>query len=172
MNDLPPLQLGLSARIRSRSMGMKLIVVCGLALLMMIPAIFVRELVQDRTNRAADVIRDISQQVGGQQTFLGPTLAIPYSIAAKNPSDSGRARNISCIPRASQRRAQDNNRRTSSVPFQGSSVPGRCKPRRELQLNRSTGRVAARRRSRLEPGRDDCWSQRYARGIVECNADD
>jgi inner membrane protein len=87
MNDLSPLQLGLPARIRSRSMGMKLIVVCGLALLMMIPALFVRELVQDRTNRAADVIRDISQQVGGQQTFLGPTLAVPYSIAAKNPSD-------------------------------------------------------------------------------------
>ena len=89
MNDLPPLQSGLPARIRSRSMGMKLIVVCGLALLMMIPALFVRELVQDRTNRAADVIRDISQQVGGQQTFLGPTLAIPYSIAPKNPSDQG-----------------------------------------------------------------------------------
>jgi len=87
MNDLSPLQSGLPARIRSRSMGMKLIVVCGLALLMMIPALFVRELVQDRTNRAGAVIRDISQQVGGQQTFLGPTLAVPYSIAAKNPSD-------------------------------------------------------------------------------------
>jgi hypothetical protein len=34
----------------------------------------------DRTNRAADVVRDISKQVGGQQTFLGPTVAIPYSI--------------------------------------------------------------------------------------------
>lgn len=87
MNDLPSFQSDLPASIRSRSMGMKLIVVCGLALLMMIPALFVRELVQDRTNRATDVIRDISQQVGGQQTFLGPTLAIPYSIAAKNPSD-------------------------------------------------------------------------------------
>jgi inner membrane protein len=87
MNDLSPFQSGLPARIRSRSMGMKLIVVCGLALLMMIPALFVRELVQDRTNRAGDVIRDISQQVGGQQTFLGPTLAIPYSIAPQNPGD-------------------------------------------------------------------------------------
>ncbi len=87
MNDLSPLQSGLPTRIRSRSMGMKLIVVCGLALLMMIPSLFVRELVQDRTNRAGDVIRDISQQVGGQQTFLGPTLAIPYSIAPKTPSD-------------------------------------------------------------------------------------
>ena len=90
MNDLSPLQPGLPARIRSRSMGMKLIVVCGLALLMLIPALFVRELVQERTNRAADVIRDISQQVGGQQTFMGPTLAIPYSIAPQNPSHSAK----------------------------------------------------------------------------------
>ena len=53
MNDLSPLQSGLPARIRSRSMGMKLIVVCGLALLMMIPALFVRELVrgQDQPRR-------------------------------------------------------------------------------------------------------------------------
>ena len=71
MNELPTLQLGLPARIRSRSMGMKLIVVCGLALLMMIPVLFVRELVEDRSNRAADVIRDISQQVGGQQSLPG-----------------------------------------------------------------------------------------------------
>ena len=124
MNDLSPFQSGLPGRIRSRSMGMKLIVVCGLALLMMIPAIFVGELVQDRTNRAADVIRDISQQVGGQQTFLGPTLAIPYSIAAKNPGDSSRARNISCIPRTSQRHAQDSNRGAPPFPFQSSSFPG------------------------------------------------
>jgi inner membrane protein involved in colicin E2 resistance len=25
-------------------------------------------------------VRDISKQVGGQQTFLGPTVAIPYNI--------------------------------------------------------------------------------------------
>ncbi len=87
MNDLSPLQSGLQAGIRSRSMGTKLIVVCGLALIMMIPALFVRELVQERTNRAADVVRDISQQLGGQQTFLGPTLAIPYSIAPQSPGD-------------------------------------------------------------------------------------
>ena len=128
MNELPTLQSGLPARIRSRSMGMKLIVVCGLALLMMIPALFVRELVQDRTNRAADVIRDISQQVGGQQTFLGPTLAIPYSIAPKNPSDPAEHGIVSCVPCTSQRRAQDNNWRAPPVAFQGSSFPGRRQP--------------------------------------------
>jgi inner membrane protein len=61
-------------------MGLKLIVVCGLALFLTIPALFVSSLVDDRTQRAADVVQEISAHVGGQQTFLGPTLAIPYTI--------------------------------------------------------------------------------------------
>ena len=65
-------------------MGLKLIVVGGLALIMTIPALYVSALVQERTNRAKDVTREISDHVGGQQTFLGPTLAIPYTIAGKH----------------------------------------------------------------------------------------
>jgi inner membrane protein len=68
-------------------MGLKLIVVCGLALVMTIPAVFVNSLVEDRTNRAGEVTREISSHVGGQQTFLGPTLAIPYSIAPQSQGD-------------------------------------------------------------------------------------
>ena len=80
MSDLSALQSSLQARISSRSMGLKLIVVSGLALLMTIPALFVSGLVGDRTSRAEDVTREISRLVGGQQTFLGPTLAIPYTV--------------------------------------------------------------------------------------------
>lgn len=76
-----------SLRMKSRSMGVKLIVVCGLALLMTIPAFFVGALVEDRTQRAAEVIREISSHVGGQQTFLGPTLVIPYNIPPQSPAD-------------------------------------------------------------------------------------
>jgi len=68
-------------------MGVKLIVVCGLALVMTIPAFFVGGLVDDRTGRAAEVVREISGDVGGQQTFLGPTLAIPYTIPAQTPHE-------------------------------------------------------------------------------------
>ena len=60
-------------------MGMKLIIVCALVLLMTIPAFFVSGMVDDRT-RAKDVVKDVSSHVGGPQTFLGPTLAIPYSV--------------------------------------------------------------------------------------------
>ena len=77
------LQSNFQTGIRSRSVGPKLIVVCGLALIMAIPALFVWGLVEDRTQRAADVMKEISGHLGGQQTFLGPTLAIPYTIPSE-----------------------------------------------------------------------------------------
>lgn len=82
---LPP---ALQPKSRSRSMGLKLIVVCALALLMSIPALFVDFLVEDRTNREAEVVRDISNYVGGRQIFLGPTLAVPYEIPPQSPAES------------------------------------------------------------------------------------
>lgn len=76
MSDFSQLQSAMQSRIRS--LGVKLFVVCGLALVMIIPALLVGGLIEDRTKRSEDVIREISSHVGGQQTFLGPTLAIPY----------------------------------------------------------------------------------------------
>src|SRR5690242_692687 len=68
----------------SRSMGLKLIVVCALAVFMAIPAVFVHGLVEDRMRRGAEVTRQISARSGGQQVFLGPTLVIPLSGLAGN----------------------------------------------------------------------------------------
>src|ERR1700727_604339 len=76
---LPSLQ----ARFKTRSMGMKLIVVCALALIMTILALFVGGLVEERTLRAGDVTKEISSHVGGQQAFLGPTLSVPYIVPAQ-----------------------------------------------------------------------------------------
>ena len=61
-------------------MGLKLLVVCGLALLMTIPSLFVDSVVEERTKRAKDVVEEISGRAGGPQTFLGPSLSIPYSM--------------------------------------------------------------------------------------------
>ncbi|MGB8065524.1 MAG: cell envelope integrity protein CreD [Candidatus Sulfotelmatobacter sp.] len=61
-------------------MGLKLLVVGFLALLMVIPAIFVSDIVEERTARAKDVVQEVGSRVGGQQTFLGPVLAIPYTV--------------------------------------------------------------------------------------------
>ena len=67
-------------------MGLKLLLVCALALLMSIPAFFVFMLLSDRTHRAEQVTSEVSQLVGGEQTFLGPVLAISYVMppAAKD----------------------------------------------------------------------------------------
>lgn len=88
MNTFSPMQSGPKELFRSRSMGVKLVVVCALALLMTIPAFFVSGLVTDRTKRAGEVTKEISSHVGGPQTFLGPTLAIPYSVPPQSPTDS------------------------------------------------------------------------------------
>ncbi|HEX6897427.1 MAG TPA: inner membrane CreD family protein, partial [Bryobacteraceae bacterium] len=78
MNDLSSWYSTLQSRLRS--LGVKLFVVCALALIMLIPALLVGGLVEERTSRQAQVVNEISAHVGGQQTFLGPTLAIPYTI--------------------------------------------------------------------------------------------
>ena len=74
-----------------RSMGGKLVVVCFLALVMTIPALFVWGLIDDRSRRADEVVAEIGRVVGGPQTFLGPVLAIPYTVPAtlSHPAERG-----------------------------------------------------------------------------------
>ena len=62
-----------------RSLGLKLLLVCGLALLMSIPALMVFGLLMDRTNRAEAVAAEVGGLMGGPQTFLGPVIAVPYT---------------------------------------------------------------------------------------------
>jgi inner membrane protein len=70
----------LTARIPARSAGLKLLLVCAVALLMSLMALFVFGILNDRTNRARQVVGEISQLIGGPQTFAGPMLAAPYTI--------------------------------------------------------------------------------------------
>lgn len=62
-----------------RSAGLKLLLVCGLALLMSIAALFVFALLMDRSNRAQQVADEVGGLMGGPQTFLGPVIAVPYT---------------------------------------------------------------------------------------------
>lgn len=62
-----------------RSMGLKLLLVCGLALLMSIPALFVFGLLMDRSQRAEQVAEEVGGMMGGPQTFLGPVIAVPFT---------------------------------------------------------------------------------------------
>ena len=90
MTEVPGLSLNWPFKMRSRSVGLKLIVVCGLAVIMLIPSLLVQNLVEDRSNRAGEVVKDISAHVGGQQTFLGPTLAIPFTVPPQFKGDATR----------------------------------------------------------------------------------
>jgi inner membrane protein len=78
----------LTARIPRRSMGLKLLLVCALALLMSIPALLVFALLMDRTSRAEQVVQEVGGLVGGEQTFLGPILAVPYTLPAASAQQS------------------------------------------------------------------------------------
>lgn len=74
-----------------RSLGLKLLLVCGLALLMTIPAMFVFVLLYDRTSHAEQTVEEISKLVGGPQQFAGPVLSIPYTVPAPPPANGERA---------------------------------------------------------------------------------
>ena len=67
-----------------RSLGLKLLLVCGLVLLMGIPAIFISVISYERSSRASDVTREVSARYGGDQTVLGPILVAPYTTFDKD----------------------------------------------------------------------------------------
>lgn len=72
-------QASLAAIAPRRSLGLKLLLVCALAFLMSIPALFVFGLLMDRTNRAETVAAEVGGLMGGPQTFMGPVIAVPYT---------------------------------------------------------------------------------------------
>ncbi len=65
-------------RLPTRSVGLKFLLVCILAVLMALPAFAIFGLIYDRTNRAGDVVAEVGQRYGGEQTFTGPILAAPF----------------------------------------------------------------------------------------------
>ncbi|VAV86738.1 Inner membrane protein CreD-like protein [hydrothermal vent metagenome] len=62
------------------SPGLKLLLVCALALVMTIPALFVFVISYDRSSRADNTKRQIAQAAGGAQKLVGPVLAIPIEV--------------------------------------------------------------------------------------------
>jgi inner membrane protein len=88
LNQVAALPVNAQLRNWSRSMGLKLLVVCGLALLMTIPSLFVNNIVEERDTRAKEVMEEIGGRAGGPQTFLGPSLSIPYTIPSPNKGGS------------------------------------------------------------------------------------
>jgi inner membrane protein len=95
-SDITPANPTLGAKFKaSSSKGSKLIIVCVLALLMSIPALFVFMILNERTHRAESVSREIGQLMGGPQVFLGPVLSVPYIVPAKTAVVASGARTLS-----------------------------------------------------------------------------
>lgn len=65
-------------RLPTRSVGLKFLLVCILAVLMALPAFAIFGLIYDRTSRAGEVVSEVGQRYGGEQTFTGPILAAPF----------------------------------------------------------------------------------------------
>ncbi len=73
-----------------RSLGLKFLLVCCLAVLMSIPAFGVFGLIMDRTNRAAEVVAEVGARLGGEQTLIGPVLVAPYRAVVNATDADGR----------------------------------------------------------------------------------
>jgi inner membrane protein len=76
MNDLSFSQPSLQSTITSRSMGMKLMLVCVLALFMTIPSFFVGGLVDERAQRAENAARLVNGHAGSRQTLFGSSIRV------------------------------------------------------------------------------------------------
>jgi inner membrane protein len=68
----------LSRLLPRRSFGLKLILVCFLALLMAIPAGFVWALIYSRSIDANNAMQEVAQLRGGPQDLMGPAIVVPF----------------------------------------------------------------------------------------------
>ncbi|WP_172448644.1 cell envelope integrity protein CreD [Caulobacter mirabilis] len=83
MSDVGNDHIKIPIKPRSTGWGGKALLVCALALVMTIPALFVWALIADRSSRSDKVVREVSAMQGGAQQVLGPVLVAPYTIPAK-----------------------------------------------------------------------------------------
>src|SRR5688500_17436087 len=67
-----------SRLVPQRSYGLKLILVCALAFVMAVPAIFVWSLVYMRSTDATRTVEEVAQMRGGQQDLMGPAIVVPF----------------------------------------------------------------------------------------------
>ena len=60
------------------SISLKLIIVCCLSLVLLLPSLKIRQLIREREDRKEETIKEITQKWGTEQTISGPILIIPY----------------------------------------------------------------------------------------------
>ena len=68
----------------SPSILTKALITGGLILLMLIPTVFIINLVHERKERQKEITQEVSQKWAGSQTIAGPFLFVPYTYTALN----------------------------------------------------------------------------------------
>ena len=61
-----------------KSVSFKLFVIVSLSLLMLIPTIFIRNLINERQGRRDETIAEVTSKWGEEQQIFGPVLIVPY----------------------------------------------------------------------------------------------
>ena len=64
----------------SNKIFVKGLLTAGLILLMLVPTIFINNLVQERQSRQADVVKEVSSKWAEAQTLTGPYIYLPYKV--------------------------------------------------------------------------------------------
>jgi inner membrane protein len=82
-NDLPARTTGG----RSRSPGIKLLIVILLTIVMAAPLLVIEFALSDRLERAGEAAQDIAQGWGGSQVIGGPVLFVPYEVTVQQVVD-------------------------------------------------------------------------------------
>ena len=66
-----------------RSFGLKLILVCALALSMAVPDGFVYMIFTSRAMAAQTAIMDVTSLQAGSQNLMGPVIVVPFELSVK-----------------------------------------------------------------------------------------
>lgn len=65
---------------------LRMVLIAMLTLALLIPTVFINELVSERQARRETVIAEISQNWGGSQVLAGPVLTVPFRLRPEAPS--------------------------------------------------------------------------------------
>jgi len=71
------------------SYSVKMIIVSGLAILLMIPAFLIQDIVRERIALSENVKNELYAQWGGKQVVAGPVLNVPFTFQEQKDNNSG-----------------------------------------------------------------------------------
>ncbi len=81
---MEPSQPTLPAKASSNRILYKGLITAGLILLMLVPTLFISNLIEEREARQKEVVKEVSSKWATEQTLAGPFLTVPYKTTSVN----------------------------------------------------------------------------------------